>query len=43
MGGAAQRRKVREVRDLYTDWWDKYEDGDWEDMNPLEGTVYRWF
>lgn len=35
--------EILEVRDLYLDWWEKYEDDDWEDMDPLEGTVYRWF
>jgi hypothetical protein len=31
------------VRDIYKDWWNNFKDNDWEDINPLGETSYRWF
>jgi hypothetical protein len=31
------------VRDYYQEWWNKYEDKNWTNINPLEGKPYRWF
>jgi hypothetical protein len=31
------------VRDIYKDWWNKFKDNDWKDINPLGETSYRWF
>lgn len=35
--------EILEVRDLYLVWWDEYKDADWEDVDPLEGSDYKWF
>ena len=31
------------VRSYYQDWWSIYQDGDWKEKNPLEGSPYGWF
>ncbi|MGQ8338523.1 DUF4943 family protein [Sunxiuqinia sp. A32] len=35
--------EVLQVRELYKDWWDEYQTSNWREINPLEGTTYRWF
>lgn len=31
------------VRNLYTQWWNDFKNGDWKNKNPLDQTSYRWF
>ena len=31
------------VRSYYKDWWSNFNDKDWKEKNPLEGSPYRWF
>ncbi len=31
------------VRDLYDSWWNAHNDGDWESVDPLGDSSYRWF
>ncbi len=31
------------ARDYYKNWWNAYQNKDWKEKNPLEGTSFRWF
>lgn len=34
---------IYHVRDLYIDWWESHSNGNWKEINPLEGSNYIWF
>jgi hypothetical protein len=34
--------EILKVRKIYQDWWEENKDGNWEEINPLEGTPYEW-
>jgi hypothetical protein len=31
------------VRDSYQGWWNNFRDSVWKEMDPLDGTPYKWF
>ncbi|MDH6341752.1 hypothetical protein M2480_000791 [Parabacteroides sp. PFB2-12] len=36
-------QEVLEVWELYNQWWVKNQQGDWPDIDPLEGSGYLWW
>ena len=35
--------EILDVRELYQAWWDENKNGNWEEVDPLEGTGFAWF
>ncbi|MDL2256563.1 DUF4943 domain-containing protein [Parabacteroides sp. OttesenSCG-928-K15] len=35
--------EVLEVWSLYNQWWEDHQNGDWPDIDPLEGSIYSWY